>query len=99
MDLEALQKRVYQNKLKHGFNVTDIPLEFCFLSGEVAEAFDAWRKKKADLGEELADIALYVLGLAEILHIDLGRELEDKMIQNEARVYRKIDGVTVRVGD
>jgi hypothetical protein len=38
-----------------GFSTTDVPLEFCLLQGEIAEAFDAWRKGRQDLGEELAD--------------------------------------------
>jgi len=35
----------------------------CLLHGEVAEAFDAWRKGREDVGEELADVAIYLLGL------------------------------------
>ena len=33
---------------------------------------------KADLGEELADVAIYLLGLAEILDVDLGQEVRGK---------------------
>ena len=53
----------WKNKVAKGFNTTDIPLEFCLLQGEIAEAFDAWRKGRADVGEELADVAIYLLGL------------------------------------
>ena len=38
MDLKAIQKAVYQNKVDKGFNVTDVNKEFCLLYGEVAEA-------------------------------------------------------------
>ena len=58
MDLQEMQKRVYQNKLDKGFNVTDVPKNFCYLYGEVAEAYDAYIKGKDDLGEELADLSL-----------------------------------------
>ena len=34
----------------------------CLLQGEMAEAFDVWRKGRDDLGEELADVAIYLLG-------------------------------------
>lgn len=44
MELKELQKQVYQNKVEKGFNVTDIPMEFCLTHGELTEAFDAWRK-------------------------------------------------------
>ena len=70
-DLKKLQKEIYQNKVNKGFNITDINKEFCLTYGEVAEAYEAWRKKKDDLAEELADVAIYLLGLSEILNIDL----------------------------
>ncbi len=34
-----------------GLNMTDVPLEFCLLQGEIAEAFDAWRKGREDVGK------------------------------------------------
>ena len=55
-----------KNKVDHGFNVTDVPMEFCLLYGEVGEAYQAWSRQKPDVGEELADVAIYLLGLAEI---------------------------------
>ena len=59
VDLNKLQKEIYQNKVDKGFNVTDVNKEFCLTYGEIAEAYDAWRKKKDDLGEELADVTIY----------------------------------------
>ena len=97
IDLKKLQKEIYQNKLDKGFNVTDINKEFCLIYGEVTEAYEAWRKKKDDLGEELADVAIYLLGLSEILGIDLEDEIQKKVYKNSKRVYRVIDGVNTRV--
>ncbi|RKJ42033.1 hypothetical protein D7X94_00715 [Acutalibacter sp. 1XD8-33] len=91
-DWKELQKRVYQNKLDHNFNVTDINLEFCYLYRETAEAHAAWRDNKPDLGEELADIAIYLLGLAEILGYDLEDEVVRKMEINRRRRYEKVEG-------
>ena len=99
MDIKEMQKTVYQNKLDKGFNVTDINKEFCLLYGEVAEAYEAWRKKEDDVGEELADIAIYLLGLAEILNIDLYKEIERKITINHDRKYETINGVLKRVSD
>ena len=70
----------------HGFNTTDVPKEFCLLYGEVAEAFDAWKQNRG-LDLELADIAIYLLGLAEINGIDLGKAINEKMDINEPRTY------------
>lgn len=79
MNIQEVQKIILANKIAKGFNVTDIPLEFAYLYSEVGEAFEAWRKKKDDLGEELADVTIYILGLAQILGIDLEEEITHKM--------------------
>lgn len=99
MDLKEAQKAVYKNKLDKGFNVTDVNKEFCLLYGEVSEAYESWRKKQDDVGEELADIAIYLLGLSEILGVDLASEIEKKMKTNQDREYQIIDGVLNRVSD
>ena len=87
--IRAAQDRTWANKLAKGFNVTDVPLEFCLLNGEIAEAFDAWRKDTGGLGGELADVAIFLLSIAEMTGIDLQQEIEAKMAVNEARVYRR----------
>lgn len=97
MDLDQMQKRVYQNKLNKGFNVTDVPKEFCYLYGEVAEAYDAYLKNKEDLGEELADIAIYLLGLSEILGYNLKEQIEYKMQKNEKRIYKKVGKSYIKI--
>ena len=99
MELKKIQKDIWQNKLNKGFNTTDVTKEFCLLYGEVSEAYDAWKKKKDDLNEELADIAIYLLGLSEMLGFDLADEIEKKVSKNEKRVYKNIDGVNVRISD
>jgi NTP pyrophosphatase (non-canonical NTP hydrolase) len=90
MDIRSGQKLAWQNKVAQEFNTTDVPLEFCLLQGEIAEAFDAWRKGHEDVGEELADVAIYLLGLAEMTGIDLQAEIEAKMAKNAARVYQRL---------
>ena len=99
MDLSAVQKAVYQNKVDKGFNVTDVNVEFCLLYGEIAEAYEAWKKKQDTVGEELADIAIYLLGLSEILGVDLASEIEKKMKINQERSYQMIDGKLVRTSE
>lgn len=96
MDFKKLQKDVYENKVNHGFNVTDINMEFCLAYGELGEAYMAWLQKKEDLGEELADVAIYLMGISEILEIDLGKEIEHKIEKNSKRVYKKVNGVLVK---
>ena len=97
MDLNKMQKEIFENKLNKGFNTTDINKEFCFLYGEVAEAYDAYRKDKEDLGEELADIAIYLLGLSEMLGKDLESEILNKFEINKNRKYKNINGSMIRI--
>lgn len=93
VDFKELQKEVYQNKINHGFNVTDINFEFCLAYGEMGEAYSAWLKKKDDLGEELADVCIFLMGISEILNIDLEKEIVNKINKNKKRVYKNINGV------
>ena len=97
--MKEIQKQIWQNKVNKGFNTTDVNKEFCLLYGEVAEAYEAYRKKKDDLGEELADIAIYLMGLSEMLGFDLEDQILSKVSKNEKRVYKDINGVTTRVGE
>ena len=97
IDLKKVQKEIIDNKIKHGFNTTDVCKEFCLLYGEVAEAYEAYRKKKDDLGEELADSAIYLLGIAEILGFDLEKEIQNKIKINSKRIYKKENGVNIKV--
>lgn len=88
MNTKKIQKEIYDNKVKHGFNTTDLNMEFCLAHGELSEAYIAWLKKQDDVGEELADAAIYLFGIAEMLCIDLGSEIEKKVAKNKKRVYK-----------
>ncbi len=97
VDLPELQKKVYENKVAKGFNVTDVYMEFCYINGEVAEACDAYAMKRGNVGEELADVLIYLLGLSEILNINLEDELLRKIKINAGRKYIHRDGVVIKV--
>ncbi len=98
VDLRKLQKKVYENKVNKGFNVTDLNVEFCLAYGELSEAYVAWENKKEDLGEELADVAIYLMGISEILGINLEEEIVNKIEKNAKRVYVKKNNVFVKKG-
>ncbi|MFW6283391.1 MAG: MazG-like family protein [Minisyncoccales bacterium] len=96
-ETKKIQKKVWGNKKDKDFNTTDVPLEFCLLEGEVTEAFESWRENNDGLGEELADIAIYLFGLSQMVGIDLGKEIIEKMNKNKDREYKKINGVSKKV--
>ena len=96
--LKELQKEILENKKKHGFNTTDIYQEFCFLYGEDSDACDAYYKKKNSFPEELADIAIFLLGISEICNIDLYEEILKKVEINSKRKYKlNSAGVLVKI--
>lgn len=99
VDITKLQNSVFQNKLSKGFNTTDINTEFCLLYGEVAEAFEAYKNDEDGIGEELADIAIYLMGLSQMLGINLEEEILKKIAKNENRRYEVINGVLKRICD
>ena len=100
VDLKELQKQVYQNKLDKGFDVRDnkenIFKQFCFMQGELSEAFDAYLHNQNTVGEELADVCLYILGFCEIKGIDLEKEILNKLEVIKKRKYVNINGSFVK---
>lgn len=87
MEIRDIQKRAWENKLAKGFNTSDVALEFGLLTAEVGEAFTAWRKRLPDFGEELADVFLYLVAVAEMNGIDLDTEVDRKIAKNKHRIY------------
>ncbi len=90
IDLKKAQKEIMQNKMEKGFNTTDVSMEFCRAYEELSEAYSKFSKKQEGVGEEFADVAIFVLGMCEILGFDLEKELVLKMKKNKKRIYKKI---------
>lgn len=93
-----MQKKVWENKINHGFDTENVEREFCLLMGELGEAYEAYIKKHDNLGEELADVAIYLMGLAGMVKLDLQEEIEKKIAINEKREYVMVNGVLVKKG-
>jgi NTP pyrophosphatase (non-canonical NTP hydrolase) len=89
IDLKELQKEVMRNKIEKGFNTTDVALEFCRAHEELSEAFSKFSKNQDGVAEEFADVAIFLLGMAEILGFDLENELTKKIETNKRRQYIK----------
>lgn len=89
IDLNKLQKEIYQNKVNKGFNVTDVNMEFNLIHWELAEAFESYHKQIWNTWEELADVAIYLFWLAEILWVNLWDEIIKKVEINKNRIYKK----------
>ena len=95
--VSELQKRAWANKVKHGFNTENVEREFCLLNGEVSEAYLAWLRKEDGLDLELADVFIYLAGIAEMNGVDLEKAILEKMEINEKRKYKKNEaGVLIK---
>lgn len=85
------QRRIYDNKVNHGFNLTNIYQEARYIIEETAELMRAIEKNdKENMKEELADIIIFAYGCASVAGIhDLDTEIFKKMTINENREYHK----------
>ncbi|MCT0165720.1 hypothetical protein EFM06_07190 [Lactobacillus helveticus] len=91
IDTKKLQRDIIENKKKHNFNTTDIKFELLCLYGEVNELFQAWLKEdQENINEELADVAIFLLGIFEMLGSDIGEDIVKKVAINAKRKY--VDG-------
>jgi NTP pyrophosphatase (non-canonical NTP hydrolase) len=88
VDLKELQKEVMRNKIEKGFNL-EMASEFCRAHEELSEAFSKWNKNQDGVAEEFADVAIFLLGMAEQLGFDLEKELVRKIEINKNRQYIK----------
>lgn len=88
--IKELQKRIIENKKRQGFNTTDIKIELYLMYKEINEFFEGYLKSdKENMVEELADISIYALGIAEMLDVNLFEEIVKKMEINEKRIYHR----------
>jgi NTP pyrophosphatase (non-canonical NTP hydrolase) len=88
VELKDLQKEVMRNKIEKGFS-TEMAGEFCRAHEELSEAFSKWNKSQEGVGEELADVAIFLLGICEQLGYNLEAELVRKIEINKNRKYIK----------
>ena len=88
VDLKELQKEIYRNKLEKGF-CTETAYEFCRAYEELSEAFKKHNENQDGVAEELADVAIFLLGMCERMGFDLEKEIVRKVEINKNRKYRK----------
>jgi NTP pyrophosphatase (non-canonical NTP hydrolase) len=89
INLKELQKEVMRNKIEKGFNTTDIAREFCRAHEELSEAYSKYEKGQDGVAEEFADVAIFLIGMCEMLGYDLEKELVEKIEKNKRRKYIK----------
>lgn len=84
------QAIICYTKWMHRFNVKDVFRDLGYLQGELNEAKKAWESEGTeDFAKELADVAIYCYGIAQMIGADLDTVIEDKMKFNIQRSYQK----------
>lgn len=96
--LRELAKEAYDCAVSHGFWEYEstnqaIPIKLMLIVSECSEAMEAFRKKVGEelvkaLGEELADVIIRTIDLAQALKIDIQEEVERKIQINKERPFR-----------
>lgn len=99
MQMKDIQNEILENKRRHNFNTTNIEQEFCYLYGEVSEAYEAYFGDGNHFGEELADVANFTLGIAEIKGIDLATEILKVLAKRENYVLHENFGIAMQTKD
>lgn len=88
----SIQKEIHANAVAHGFWPKDVvahtPVALALICSEIGEAIEADRTAKDNFNEELADIVMRAMDLAEARNIKLGYEIIKKMKHNQTRPYK-----------
>ncbi|MFF5261406.1 MazG nucleotide pyrophosphohydrolase domain-containing protein [Actinomadura viridis] len=95
----ALQQEIVAHKRRKGFNISCHDREVLLAMRELGELHEALDHNRRDeIGGELADVAIYLLTIAEMHGLDLGEEVVRKMEVNRSRRYEPDEsGTLVRV--
>lgn len=85
------QKAIWLNADNHGWHnpACDLPTDLLLIHSEISEACEALRKgDNAAVAEELADVIIRVLHVAEKNGFDMAKAVWDKHTNNLMRPYR-----------
>jgi NTP pyrophosphatase (non-canonical NTP hydrolase) len=91
MNIRECAEKAHRIAVDRGWWETHRPVPelLCLVHSEVSEALEAHRNgDEPRYAEELADIVIRVMDMAEAQGIDLEREVQDKMAWNIHRPYR-----------
>lgn len=97
IDLCKLQKEIYENKIKRGFNTTDVGKEIVAMVEELGELANAYKRSDKKHPREISnkdlmvdavgDLMVFCLGLYEMFGVNGEKVLEEIVENNKIRKY------------
>ncbi|MBN2394801.1 MAG: hypothetical protein JXR84_28985 [Anaerolineae bacterium] len=97
IDLLALQRAIYENKINRDFNVTDVGKEIVLMVeelGELAHAYKNSNKRSAadishkeEMVDAVGDLMVYCLGLCEMFEVNSEAVLQTIVENNRTRTH------------
>lgn len=97
MNLDTMQKAIYDNKANRKFNVTEVGKEIILMTeelGELARAYKNSDKKpareisnKPEIVDAIGDLMVYCLGLSEMMGISAQETIEEIIENNTQRTH------------
>ena len=97
IDLQQLQREIYQNKIRRGFNVTDVGKEIVLMAEELGELARAYKNSdklpapdishKDEMVDAIGDLMVYCLGLCEMLAVNSETVLQTIVEHNQTRTH------------
>jgi len=91
IDIKKLTQEIFRNKKEKGFNTTDPGKDLLYLMAEFGEMMDSYLKKEDNLGEEMADVLIYMFAIAKMVNVDLEQEVLAKIEKNKRREYKIVN--------
>lgn len=89
INLTEIQKEIFENKRRKGFNTTDVGKEIILLTEEMGELAAAYRdKNEGEVRDAIGDMMIYLLGLCEITGTDSEKMITEIAEKNKTREHR-----------
>lgn len=97
IDLPELQRAIYANKVRRGWNVTDVGKEIVLMVEELGELARAYKNsnklpaaeidQRAEIVDAIGDLMVYCLGLSEMMGVNAAEVLTQIVETNKGRSH------------
>ncbi len=89
IDLKGVQKEIFENKIRRGFNTSDVSKEVILLTEELGELAAAYRDNNdAEIRDAIGDMLIYLIGLCEITGTNSEELIKETVEKNKTRTHR-----------